>query len=364
MRKKTALPDLCFGIFLFLIYTTTCQASTSAINDIDRSRAIILAYENISEETDTYTGITNQDFDRHIAQMQREGYKILPLIDIIKAYRQKQSLPPKTAAITFDLSDNTALKHAIPLLMSKNLPFTVFYSSELADHPSGDSVPNWTDILKIKNYTKADLGILLDLNIGKDDTNKILTMLNKAKTKHRTNLKHDPELLAYYNGIYQQFSKDLVRENGYSAAFSLTPGPAHKYSDLFALPRFSMSNINADKNSFQLILNSMPMPVTNIEPQTPVAKAHEPIIGFTLHEELFPFASKVECFSPGIKNSPKIEVLGNGRIELRLNAPLKSKLTEINCILPIHNPDEESKDEENNIAIWRWLGLSVFLDNN
>ncbi|MCD8475624.1 MAG: hypothetical protein LRY40_03090 [Shewanella fodinae] len=76
---------------LALLLTTQCSWA-----------AIILQYHHVSETTPKVTSVTPVQFKQQMQYLADNGFRVVPLADVVQAIKSKQELPAKTVAITFD----------------------------------------------------------------------------------------------------------------------------------------------------------------------------------------------------------------------------------------------------------------------
>ena len=344
MRKITAL--ILIGISLLC----ASPANASDLATEDQSAAVILAYSRIGDDHDTENALQTSLFEEHIHYLVSEGYNVIKLEHMLEAQRLGKPLPPKSIVITFEGGYKSALKNAIPLLQKLQFPFTVFYAVDDADDNGGDYL-SWLDLKALQSDPRVSFGILPSTETilaGKTEL-EILTLLNKAKTRHRDNLHEEPIFFSYPFGIYDATLMEIIKKQGYKAALSINSGVASHSKNQYTLPRFSITDEYGNMDRFRNIVKAKPMPITEYEPQTPIVTTPTPLIGFNLHPEIN--AKDLQCFASG-QPSPTLEILGEHRIELRLKQPLSNERTRVSCISPIKSePDQEIPDS------YRWLGF-------
>ena len=117
----------------------------------DDTAAVILVYQNIGEDHVPETNIRKEQFEAHIEELKNGPYTILPLEKIIKAHKEKTSLPPNSVAITFDGGYKSAFENGIPKLLKESIPFTVFVAPAQLDQKT-DRYINWSDLKPLTKY--------------------------------------------------------------------------------------------------------------------------------------------------------------------------------------------------------------------
>lgn len=311
----------------------------------DRSSAVVLSYSRIGEDAYTATNLRKDQFEAHLNELKSERYNVMALPDILAAIENQTPLPSRTVAITFSGAFKSAYENAMPLLIEAGIPFTVFYASGHADSDATQHL-NWKDLKRLKESGYTSFGLLPAsyTRLSGQSNEEILRQINKARTRHREELKSETTLFAYPFGEYSARYKSIIEEQGFKSAFGLHSGALHASADMFALPRFPMTEGYGSVDRFSLVSSALPLPATEIEPQDPYLENGNPSIGFTVTQSLSKKLSALTCFVSG-QGEPALEQLGENRIELRLKEPLSEERTRVNCTVP------EGKDN------WRWLGM-------
>lgn len=114
-----------------------------------RSFAVILGYHRVgdSEFPWSLTPVDTRTFEDQISYL-AGSYNILPLEEIATYLREGKSLPPKTAAVTFDDGYECVYKNAYPILKKYDAPATVF----LTTGHIGDGRLFWWDLVRYAIY--------------------------------------------------------------------------------------------------------------------------------------------------------------------------------------------------------------------
>lgn len=341
----------CFSVFLGLAWSTPALAG-AAIPE-DNASAVILAYHRIDEDAYPDSSLRADQFAEHIQTIIDDGYNIMTLPAIIAALKKGENLPPQTLAITFEGGFRSAYENAVPLLLEKKIPFTVFFASDYADNESDQHI-GWDELKSLAGYENVTLGILpaAYMHLSDAPREEILSHLNKARARYREKLGGEPQFFSYPFGEISLAFKNIVKEQGFTAAFGQHAGTASIGSDLMALPRFTMTEIYGDLERFQLVATALPLPAQDVEPADPLLDNENPVIGFSLPSSLAPEASALSCFVSG-QAQPKVEILGENRVELRLAEPLSEERTRVNCTVP--GPQSNAETQTG----WRWFGMML-----
>lgn len=330
-----------------LALTCTPAQAQVAVGDYDDKAAAIFAYFAVGKDDSPAASVTAEQFAAHIAEITDGPYTVLPLPEIVAAFKGGKTLPPRTLGLSFDGADISILKTAAPILIANNLPFTVFIPAGKVAEGQPPSL-SWADLRQLQRSKLVTFGLhpANYARMGALPTSEIRRQINNALTRIRDELEIEPELFAYPFGEYSKSYKAAVKEMGFSAAFGQQSGIASAGDDLFALPRFTLTEPFADMDRFRMTANALPLPVADVSPADPLLHTLTPAIGFTLPEGLGK-AKGLTCFSSG-DEKPELELLGS-RVEIR-TAPVDENRVRLNCTIPAARRLGEDMR-------WRWFGM-------
>lgn len=337
------------ALMALLLIGTAQTARAAGTLPEDAASAVVLSYSRIGEDAYPDTSLRTDQFMAHLEELLRGDYHVIALPEILQAIESGQTLPTNTIAITFSGAHKSAYDNAMKPLIERHVPFTVFYASDQADADIRQSL-DWSDLKYLEQTGLVSFGLMpaTYTRLASATDNEILGQINKARTRHRAELKTEPALFAYPFGEYSLRYKNLIQQQGFKAAFGLHSGTIHPGADMFALPRFSMTENYGSLDRFQLVASALPLPVTDVEPQDPHLSKNAPAIGFTVSKDLSGKLSALSCFVSG-QSQPQTEILGENRVEIRLADTLGDERVRVNCTIP----EKDALGQEH----WRWLGM-------
>ena len=324
------------------------QAACAA--ETDQSGAVIFVYQRIGDDAIPQSSISLEQFKEHIKELKTGGYTVMSLPKIIDALKEGDKLPQRTVGITFEGAYTTTLNAAVPLLDEAEIPYTVFFASDMADGGSPTHM-TWKQLKDLKKDKFASFGILPSAYthmVGQAEAANA-SVINKAIAKYKEQFEEDPQFFAYPYGEYSAALKKQLSGYTFKAAFGQQSGVVHAKSDFMALPRFTMTDNFGDLERFQLTASALPLPVSDVIPEDTVIKTNPPLIGFTVAPEIKNL-SKLSCFISGVGKAP-LDKVGGGRIEIRLKDPLDDRRTRVNCTVP------DDTIVPGRGPGWRWFGM-------
>lgn len=311
--------------------------------------AVAVMYQRFGESGFPATNITLAQFEAHIAELQSGSYNVLPLSEVISALRDGRTLPDRSVVLTIDDAYGSVFREAWPRLQAANLPFTLFVSSDVIDQGYPDFM-TWDQLRQLAAQPTVTIGL---------HGSKHGHMIEAAPDANLANIKRSAQRLQEELGFaatifaypYGEYGTDLVevaRDAGFEAAVGQQSGAIGRTEDLFTLPRFPLSETYGGLDRFRLTVNSLPLPVTDVTPGDLLLNTdtNPPAYGFTVTGEVQSL-NGLQCYTGN--HEVVVEQLGQDRVEVRIDSPLKSGRRRINCTLP--GPDRR----------WRWLGKQFYI---
>ncbi len=342
----------------FINFTTVLLVSAFVLSGLGEAAnanitgdgASILIYHRFGERGLPSTNIRLDQFDAHLQELSNETYNVMSLPNIVSAFEKGSLLPDRTLAITIDDAFLSVYTEAWPRLKKAGFPFTLFVSTGPIDNGTAGYM-TWNHLRELV----AD-----GVTIGHHSvTHRRMHELSAAEnikeieTANKRFLKElgiVPVLFSYPFGEYTPSVRDIVEAAGFRAAFGQHSGVAHNKADLLTLPRFSMNEKYGSIIRFRLVVNALPLPVSEVIPADPYLVNNPPVLGFTVAPNLGDLA-RLSCFASHESKPARLERLGERRIEVRLSKSFPPGRGRVNCTLPASD------------GRWRWFGIQFIVSD-
>lgn len=186
-------------------------------------------------------------FERQMQTLHQSGVNVISFGQLVRSINNGESLPGKSAVLTFDDGFENVYQHGFPVLQKYGFPATVFlvagYCGKTNDWPSQPpGIPrlplmNWEQISEMDN-SGIEFGAHTHNHPRLDRVCRSeleLEVVNsKLAIEHR--LGHQIDLFSYPYGRFDQASSALVAEN-YLGACTTRLGTVSGRSDPLALER-------------------------------------------------------------------------------------------------------------------------------
>lgn len=311
--------------------------------------AVVLQYHHVSDTTPPATSTSPARFAAHLDHLERAGFAVVPLQDLVDALREGRPLPDRTAAITFDDGYVSIYETAWPLLRAKNLPFTVFVNTE--PHDAGRPLfMSWAQLreLHAAGATIANHGVshasFFNGRAGRSDGDWrawVRSEITTAQGRITEAIGAAPMLFAWPFGEFDARLLEILGDLGYTG-FGQQSGPLAPHSDLRALPRFPFGGSYGDARDFATKVDSLPMPLAvEAAPRLEagdgrplddivLAAPARPVVVLELAAGFDP--GRLACFVSG--QGKALVTLEGQRVRVQAAQALRPGAARYNCTLP------------------------------
>ncbi|HEX7042412.1 MAG TPA: polysaccharide deacetylase family protein [Patescibacteria group bacterium] len=199
------------------------------------------------EKGQTSLTVDNNFFDRQMSYLASNGYHTISAEELVNALVSHTQLPPKTVVVTLDDGYLDNYTYAYPIFQKYHLIGNLMVPTGLLGVTAGTNTYFTWDNLK----EMVGSGIIFAYNhtwshfpLGQGSSDKDLYEINTAQNQLKDHLGINSPILVYPYGSGQNMSrvKNLVKDDGYLAAFSTLYGRFQCDSDMMALPRIHIGN--------------------------------------------------------------------------------------------------------------------------
>ena len=321
---------------LLMLLLFTAQAASA-------QQAVVFIYHRFGEDAYPSTSVRVEDFKAQVELLREGGYNVIPLRTLLDHLAADTPLPDRSVALTVDDAYLSVYTQAWPVVREAGFALTVFVATEPVDRQT-PSLMSWAQMrgLAAEGVTFANHGASHDhLVRRREGETEEAWRARVAEDLRRGQARLDDELgstgavvtgvFAHPFGEYDTGTTGVLREKGY-VAFGQQSGAVGPLSDRLALPRFPINEAYSDLGSFRTKADSLPMPVTRIEPWDPVTG---PLPELTLFlDGSLEHPEQLACYlGDGSRLAP--QWLEPGReMRIKVAAPLSPGRQRVNCTAP------------------------------
>jgi poly-beta-1,6-N-acetyl-D-glucosamine N-deacetylase len=322
-------------------------AAAPAAAEPRADHAVVLLYHRFGEAEHAATNIGIAQFRAHIDHLAAEGFRILPLPEIVERVREGHPLPDRAVAITVDDAFLSAYTEAAPILAAAGLPWTLFVATELIDR-GGPDYMGWAEVRALA-AAGVDIGshTASHRRLAVGSVAAARREIERSDARFAEELGLRPTLFAYPYGEASRGVRDVMEASGFRAAFGHHSGVVHGTADPYFWPRFTLNEQYGDPDRFRTVASALPLPVADLSPTDMLipAEHNPPAFGFTVLDPA-PDLDRIACYAG---DRLHVERLGDVRVEVRFDQVLAPGPHRVNCTLP--GPGGR----------WRWLGTQLIV---
>lgn len=229
---------------------------------VEPMRVPILLYHRLGPTVTDGMTITTPVFEAQMKYLHDNGYKVIPLRQLIDHYRGKAPAPaPKSVVIVEDDAHKSVYSDMLPIIRRYRYPVTVFtYPSAISN---AKYAMTWDQLRELKKTGLFDIQshTYWHPNFKKErkklspqalDT-LVTTQLKKSRARLEKELGGQVDLLAWPFGIYDDYLIKKAGEAGYVAAFTIERRHATASDSILKLPRYLLVNADSGKAFAQLL---------------------------------------------------------------------------------------------------------------
>lgn len=248
---------MCNFLFLLLLLLTPFQTFAA-----ESFRVPILLYHRFGPTVADGMTITTPVFESHMKYLHDNGYKVIPLRQLVDYYRGKAPAPaPKSVVIVEDDAHKSVYSDMLPIIRKYRYPVTVFtYPSAISN---AKYAMTWDQLRELKKTGLYDIQshTYWHPNFKKERKklspqaleNFVMTQLRKSKARLETELGIQVDMLAWPFGIYDDYLMKKASEAGYIATFTIERRHATPSDTVMKLPRYLLVNADSGKAFVQLL---------------------------------------------------------------------------------------------------------------
>jgi len=262
-------------LLILLSFLLSISLSQAAPTDVRKSqpavsqevRVPILLYHRFGPTVADGMTITTPVFESHLKYLKDNGYKVIPLRQLVDWYQKKGPAPAaKSVVIVEDDAHKSVYTDMLPLAKKYNVPVTVFiYPSAISN---AKYAMTWDQLRELKKTGLFDLQshTYWHPNFKRDKKKMkpqefektVTTQLAKSRAKIEKELGGKVDMLAWPFGIFDDYLLKKAAEAGYVATFTIVAHHAGASDSVNKLPRYLLINADQGKAFAQIVAGTAP----------------------------------------------------------------------------------------------------------
>lgn len=211
---------------------------------IKRPRVSVLMYHSVGNNKSLFT-VSKKDFARQLEFLKRGGFKVVSLSWLVEKLRSQGSLADKTVALTFDDGYQDNFFNAWPLLKQNNFPATIFlptnYIGRELSNSQNVSLPVLTSrqIKELSDSGLIEFGSHTHTHPRFKETSAAVFTEEARQSKEIIEklTGKNCQIFSYPWGYFKEEFFDILKNQGYEAAFGVREGLITTEENLFLIKR-------------------------------------------------------------------------------------------------------------------------------
>ena len=206
--------------------------------------AVVLTYHSVSDDNRSFTTVPYQIFVEQLMQLRNCGYQFTSLTSVCNAISGHENLPKKTVAVTFDDAYEDFYQAVFPLLVSMDIPATVFVPTAFVGKTKQTSdgyrmqTMNWDQLREVTSSQLITIGshTVSHTSLRNLSDKELKKELEDSRTELESNLGIVCDMFAYPKGKHDSRAIAAVSQV-YLYSFSTEPARVTKNADKNLIPR-------------------------------------------------------------------------------------------------------------------------------
>lgn len=313
--------------------------------------AIALCYHNIDDKGSKALTTSVAEFEKQMQALKDNGFSVIGMQDFLAWRRGEKNIPAKSAIISLDDGWISVYENAWPVLKKFGYPFTLFIYLDYVN--TGGKSLTWEQLAEMRDagvdiqcHTFSHGDLRSPLRKGSVDKRTMAIIENDIKTRGvdgwmrkeiiEAKLVLEKQLgikcnvFAYPFGNFNQKARDLVKEAGYEAAFTVYGRQLHYSAPAFdQLGRYAVDS--TQPKNFESALKMIgggdmgaPPPEPDIAQLAAVSMITRPMQGETISDPKPVIKANLATMGDVDPNSVEMRVSGFGLVPAQYDAPTKT----------------------------------------
>ncbi len=183
----------------------------------------IFVYHRFDDNRYPTTNISTKELRKEFNYLKKNGYQVVPLIDIVKKVNNNEEVPSKWVAFSIDDGFKSFYTHGLSVFKEYNYPFTLFIAVKYTEKKYRDYV-SWQQLKEISKYGAVEFHSYGHGHFGSMSNEAIKADMDKGLALMKKHLGYEPNLFVYPYGEYDERVAKVVENYGFKAIFNQNIG--------------------------------------------------------------------------------------------------------------------------------------------
>ena len=186
----------------------------------------IFVYHRFDDTRYPTTNISTKELRKEFNYLKKNGYQVVPLIDIVKKINKNEEVPSKWVAFSIDDGFKSFYTHGLSVFKEYNYPFTIFIAVKYTEKKYKDYV-SWKQLKTIAKYGSVEFHSYGHGHFGQMSEKEIKVDMDKGLSLMKKHLNYKPNLFVYPYGEYDDRVTKIIEPYGFKAVFNQNIGAIH-----------------------------------------------------------------------------------------------------------------------------------------
>jgi peptidoglycan/xylan/chitin deacetylase (PgdA/CDA1 family) len=228
----------------------------------------IFVYHRFDDTRYPTTNTSTKELRYEFNYFKNNGYKVVPLIDIVTKIKANEKVPNNWVALTIDDGFKTFYTNGLSIFKEFNYPFTLFIAVEYTEKKYKDYV-SWKQLKEIVKHGNVEFHSYGHGHFGSMSDEAIKKDMDRGLALMKKHLNYEPNLFVYPYGEYDDRVEAVLEQYNFKAVFNQNIGAVHgECSDEYDLDRSAL----VGKAPFKLYLKFKELCGVNFQQPTAFPK--------------------------------------------------------------------------------------------
>ena len=204
----------------------------------------VLVYHQFGEKSANRMTVSREAFEAQMRLLREKGYRVIPLAQLVAFAEYRAQLPEKSVVITIDDGWRTMYDIAFPILRKYGYPATLFVYTQLIS--GGAKTLSWDQVremaeqgldVQCHTVTHRNLALQQEGESAEQYFAAVRREIGEATGLIEQKTGRRPTVLAYPYGETNGLAIELLRRQGYRAAFTVEREANPFFAPTFRLGR-------------------------------------------------------------------------------------------------------------------------------
>ncbi|MGE4296150.1 MAG: polysaccharide deacetylase family protein [Campylobacterales bacterium] len=202
--------------------------------------AAVLVYHRFDDARFPSTSISTERMREDFKWLKDNGYRVVPLKEVIESVKNRRPIDRKTVALTIDDGYKSFYESGLGVFKEFGYPFTVFAYVE-ATHDAFADFMSWEQLREVAEYGSVQLHTYSHPHLTRLGSQALKAEIEQAKTHFEQNMGYPAEYVAYPFGEYNAEVRQAHEAAGFSTLLNYNGGMIGHTSDLGNLDRVGVT---------------------------------------------------------------------------------------------------------------------------